>query len=148
MSHGFEGGFIAHCNIKILVASELSFNGFVLSAPPSVIVLGVSSECLAFASGAFDGLVGREDTLCIVTSETIIMMVHEENIIPSLVDYMVYGPVCAMIWEGDNAVATGRLMLGATHPKDFLPGTIRGDMCVDIGRNIIHGSDAVEAARI
>jgi len=65
---------------------------------------------------------------------------------PSLVDYMVSGPVCAMIWEGDNAVATGRLMLGATHPKDSLPGTIRGDMCVDVGRNIIHGSDAVEAA--
>jgi nucleoside-diphosphate kinase len=66
---------------------------------------------------------------------------------PSLVDYMVSGPVCAMVWEGDNVVATGRLMLGATRPADSLPGTLRGDNCIDVGRNIIHGSDCVEAAQ-
>merc|ERR1712156_303823 len=59
-----------------------------------------------------------------------------------LVDYASSGPVCAMVWEGDNAVATGREMLGATKPFDSNPGTIRGDVC----RNIIHGSDAVESA--
>ena len=37
-------------------------------------------------------------------------------------------------------------MLGATNPKDSAPGTIRGDLCVDVGRNIIHGSDSVESA--
>ena len=37
-------------------------------------------------------------------------------------------------------------MLGATRPKDSAPGTIRGDFCIDVGRNIIHGSDAVESA--
>ena len=41
---------------------------------------------------------------------------------------------------------TGRVMLGATKPKDSEPGTIRGDLCIDVGRNIIHGSDSVEAA--
>jgi nucleoside-diphosphate kinase len=56
------------------------------------------------------------------------------------------GPVVAMVWEGDNAVATGRKMLGATKPFDSLPGTIRGDFCIDVGRNIIHGSDSVESA--
>jgi len=65
---------------------------------------------------------------------------------PSLIEYMTSGPVCAMVWEGDNAVATGRVMLGATRPQDSAPGTIRGDNCVDVGRNIIHGSDAVESA--
>jgi len=65
---------------------------------------------------------------------------------PSLVDYMVSGPVCAMVWEGDNAVATGRVMLGATRPADSCPGSIRGDNCIDVGRNMIHGSDAVESA--
>ena len=65
---------------------------------------------------------------------------------PSLVDYMCSGPVIAMIWEGTGAVATGRVMLGATRPQDSLPGTIRGDLCIDVGRNIIHGSDAVESA--
>lgn len=38
------------------------------------------------------------------------------------------------------------MMLGATNPKDSLPGTIRGDYCIDVGRNIIHGSDKIEAA--
>ena len=63
-----------------------------------------------------------------------------------LIDYASSGPVCAMVWEGDNAVATGRKMLGATKPFDSQPGTIRGDFCIDVGRNIIHGSDSVEAA--
>jgi len=57
---------------------------------------------------------------------------------PSLVEYMISGPVCAMVWEGDDAVATGRVMLGATRPADSLPGTLRGDNCIDVGRNIIH----------
>jgi len=66
---------------------------------------------------------------------------------PKLVDYMSSsGPVCAMVWEGDNAVKTGRKMLGATRPFDSEPGTIRGDFCIDVGRNVIHGSDAVESA--
>lgn len=65
---------------------------------------------------------------------------------PGLIEYMTSGPVCAMVWEGDNAVLTGRKMLGATKPLDSEPGTIRGDFCIDVGRNIIHGSDAVVAA--
>ncbi len=51
-----------------------------------------------------------------------------------------------MVWEGLNVVKTGRVMLGETNPRDSAPGTIRGDFCVDIGRNIIHGSDSVESA--
>jgi nucleoside-diphosphate kinase len=63
-----------------------------------------------------------------------------------LVEYASSGPVVAMIWEGDNAVLTGRKMLGATKPADSEPGTIRGDFCIDVGRNIIHGSDSLVAA--
>merc|ERR1719229_225327 len=65
---------------------------------------------------------------------------------PGLIEYASSGPVCAMVWEGDNAVLTGRKMLGAIRPFDSEPGTIRGDFCIDVGRNIIHGSDAVESA--
>ena len=63
-----------------------------------------------------------------------------------LVEYASSGPVCCMVWEGDNAVKTGRKMLGATKPFDSEPGTIRGDFCIDVGRNVIHGSDSVESA--
>merc|ERR1719468_1103984 len=64
-----------------------------------------------------------------------------------LIEYMLMGPVCCMVWEGLNAVKTGRVMLGATNPADSAPGTIRGDLCVHVGRNICHGSDAVESAQ-
>lgn len=63
-----------------------------------------------------------------------------------LIDYASSGPVVAMVWEGYNVVLTGRKMLGATRPDDSLPGTIRGDLSIDVGRNIIHGSDSVDSA--
>ncbi|XP_024242158.1 nucleoside diphosphate kinase A [Oncorhynchus tshawytscha] len=65
---------------------------------------------------------------------------------PGLVSYMASGPVVAMVWEGLNVVKTGRVMLGETNPADSKPGTIRGDYCIQVGRNIIHGSDSVESA--
>jgi len=49
-----------------------------------------------------------------------------------LVKYMASGPVCAMVWEGLNAVKTGRVMLGETNPADSKPGTIRGDFAVHV----------------
>jgi nucleoside-diphosphate kinase len=64
----------------------------------------------------------------------------------SLVDFMSSAPVVAMVWEGAGVVAEGRKMLGATMPSDSEMGTIRGDLCIDIGRNICHGSDSVESA--
>ena len=63
-----------------------------------------------------------------------------------LVKFMTSGPVIPMVWEGLNVVKTGRKMLGETNPADSLPGSIRGDFCIDVGRNIIHGSDSVESA--
>merc|ERR1740130_1790772 len=64
-----------------------------------------------------------------------------------LVNFFSSGPICAMVWEGKGAIKTGRVMLGATNPADSLPGTIRGDLCVDMGRNICHGSDSPDAAK-
>ena len=63
-----------------------------------------------------------------------------------LIDYITSGPVLAMVWEGDGAVAVCRQMMGKSNPKDAAPGTIRGDYAVDMGRNIIHGSDSPESA--
>mmetsp|Transcript_41651 Transcript_41651/g.42455 ORF Transcript_41651/g.42455 Transcript_41651/m.42455 type:complete len:149 (-) Transcript_41651:39-485(-) len=65
---------------------------------------------------------------------------------PGLIQFMTSGSVCAMVWEGKNAVLEGRKMLGATMPSDSAMGTIRGDFCIEVGRNICHGSDAVESA--
>uniref|UniRef100_A0A8D0H011 nucleoside-diphosphate kinase n=1 Tax=Sphenodon punctatus TaxID=8508 RepID=A0A8D0H011_SPHPU len=67
---------------------------------------------------------------------------------PGLVEYMHSGPVVAMVWEGLNVVKAGRVMLGETNPADSKPGTIRGDFCIQMSRNIIHGSNSVENAEI
>ena len=50
------------------------------------------------------------------------------------------------VWEGKNAAKAGRMMMGETDPQKSLPGSIRGDFCIDLGRNIIHGSDSAESA--
>ena len=60
---------------------------------------------------------------------------------------MCSGPVVCMVWCGLDVVKQGRAMLGATNPLNSLPGTIRGDYCIQTGRNICHGSDAVESAQ-
>lgn len=56
------------------------------------------------------------------------------------------GPVVGMVWEGLDAVKTGRAILGATNPLASAPGTIRGDFALAVGRNVCHGSDSVENA--
>ncbi|KAG5772250.1 hypothetical protein H9Q69_001022 [Fusarium xylarioides] len=66
---------------------------------------------------------------------------------PGLIEYMNSGPICAMVWEGRDAVKTGRAILGATNPLASSPGTIRGDYAIDVGRNVCHGSDSVENAQ-
>ncbi|KAJ4931598.1 hypothetical protein JOQ06_010043 [Pogonophryne albipinna] len=64
-----------------------------------------------------------------------------------LCKYMSSGPVFAMVWEGQSIVKLARMMLGETNPADSKPGSIRGDLCINIGRNIIHGSDTLENAK-
>lgn len=64
-----------------------------------------------------------------------------------LVEFITSSPVVAMVWEGDSVVASARTLIGATNPISSPPGTIRGDFGITIGRNLIHGSDAVETAQ-
>ena len=64
----------------------------------------------------------------------------------SLVSYIISGPVVAMAWEGKQAVSIARTTIGATNPADASAGTIRGDFGVEIGRNLVHGSDGQETA--
>ena len=63
-----------------------------------------------------------------------------------LVSFITSGPIVAMALEGNGAVAIVRKTMGATNPADSSPGTVRGDYGIDIGRNLVHGSDSVESA--
>lgn len=64
-----------------------------------------------------------------------------------LVSFITSGPIVAIVLEGKNAVSIVRTINGATNPKDAAPGTIRGDLAIDIGRNVVHGSDSPESAQ-
>ena len=64
-----------------------------------------------------------------------------------LVNYITSSPVVAMVLEGKEAVQTVRNMLGATNPLTAAPGTIRADYGLDIGRNVVHGSDSADSAQ-
>ncbi|GER36829.1 nucleoside diphosphate kinase [Striga asiatica] len=63
---------------------------------------------------------------------------------PKLTNYITSGPVVCMAWEGVGIVASARKLIGATNPLDAKPGTIRGDLAVHTGRNVVHGSDSPE----
>jgi nucleoside-diphosphate kinase len=63
-----------------------------------------------------------------------------------LLTFITSGPVVAMIWEGREAVSVVRSLMGTTDPLKAAPGTIRGDLALDLGMNLIHGSDSPDRA--
>ena len=63
-----------------------------------------------------------------------------------LVEFITSAPLVAMVWEAENAVDMVRKTMGETHPANSPPGTIRGDLGLDIGRNLVHGSDSLRSA--
>ena len=70
----------------------------------------------------------------------------------SLICFITSGPLVALVLEGENAILKNRDVMGATDPRKALPGTLRGDFAKDVGdkieRNIVHGSDAPETAKV
>jgi nucleoside-diphosphate kinase len=64
-----------------------------------------------------------------------------------LVSFITSGPIVAMVFEGKDAIVIARNLIGATNPTASAPGTIRGDLALEIGRNMVHGSDSPESAK-
>jgi len=71
---------------------------------------------------------------------------QEKPFFKDLVSFITSGPVVGMVWQGTNVISSMRLLLGKTNPIEALPGTIRGDRAVNMGHNVVHGSDSPEAA--
>ncbi|OQS55528.1 Nucleoside [Ecytonucleospora hepatopenaei] len=71
----------------------------------------------------------------------------EKPFFKSIVSAMTSGCVVPMIFEGENAVKIGRKLLGDTNPVSAAMGTIRGDLAINVGKNLVHGSDSVENAK-
>jgi len=73
--------------------------------------------------------------------------VHEgKPFFAGLISYITSAPVVAMVVEGTNAVVAVRQTVGATRPFEAAPGSIRADFALEIGRNLVHASDAPETA--
>jgi len=70
----------------------------------------------------------------------------EKPFFGSVVDFITGGPVVALVAEGERAIEAFRALAGATDPVKALPGTIRGDFALEVGENMVHGSDSPEAA--
>jgi nucleoside-diphosphate kinase len=63
-----------------------------------------------------------------------------------LVEFITSGPLVAMVLEGHEAVVAARQVIGATNPLEAAPGSIRGDFALEVGQNMVHGSDSNESA--
>ena len=71
---------------------------------------------------------------------------REKPFFTSLVDFITSGPVVAMVWEGPQAIKVARATMGSTDPVDAAPGTIRGDLALEMEQNVVHGSDGTQSA--
>jgi nucleoside-diphosphate kinase len=71
---------------------------------------------------------------------------RERPFFGELVEFITSGPVVMMAVEGEGAIGALRTMMGPTNPHDAQPGTIRGDYALNVGRNVVHGSDGAESA--
>jgi nucleoside-diphosphate kinase len=69
---------------------------------------------------------------------------RERPFFGELVEFITSGPVVMMAVEGEGAIGALRTMMGPTNPQDAAPGTIRGDFALEVGQNVIHGSDSPE----
>lgn len=70
----------------------------------------------------------------------------DKGFFPELLAFITSGPVVAMEWSGEGAVAVSRALMGATNPADAAPGTIRADYGLIVTENLVHGSDSTESA--
>ena len=63
-----------------------------------------------------------------------------------LVEFITSGPIVAMVLEGESAIKAARQVIGATNPLEAAPGSIRGDFALEVGQNMVHGSDSPESS--
>jgi len=119
---------------------------FVLIKPDGV-QRGLAGEVISRLEAKGLKLVGARFFL---PTEAQVMEQYREHIgkpfFPHLKRSIMSGPVLAMVWEGKDAVPVVRRLVGATSPAEAAPGTIRGDLALDTGRNVIHASDSPASA--
>jgi nucleoside-diphosphate kinase len=114
---------------------------------------GVQRQLVGDVLGRFERKGLKIAALKLVQLETAVVQEHyahlnDKPFFGELVSFMTQSPVVAAILEGDSAVEVGRQVIGATNPLEATMGSIRGDLAISAGENIVHGSDSDENAEI
>jgi nucleoside-diphosphate kinase len=114
---------------------------------------GVQRQLVGDVLGRFERKGLKIAALKLVQLETSVVQEHyahlnDKPFFGELVSFMTQSPVVAAILEGDSAVEVGRQVIGATNPLEATMGSIRGDLAISAGENIVHGSDSDENAEI
>lgn len=114
---------------------------------PDGVQRGLVDEIIGRFEGIGLRMLGRRDlTPPLELAETHYAVHKERPFYPDLIEFITSGPVVAMAWNGEDAIASSRKLIGATNWEDADPGTIRADFARSIDQNIIHGSDGEETA--
>ncbi|WP_320671440.1 nucleoside-diphosphate kinase [Patulibacter defluvii] len=114
---------------------------------------GVKRQLIGETLGRFERKGLRISALKLVQLETAVVEEHyahlsDKPFFGELVSFMTGGAVVAVILDGPSAVEVGRQVIGATNPLEAAPGSIRGDLAIEAGENVVHGSDSDENAEI
>lgn len=116
---------------------------------PDAVAKGVIGKIVdRFETNGLRIAASKKITLSRKEAETFYGVHSERPFFGALVEYMISGPVVAMVLEGENAVLKNRDLMGATNPAEAAPGTIRADFAESIDANAVHGSDSLENAAI
>ncbi len=114
---------------------------------PDAFARGLSGEIIArFERKGLKIVALRHMTVSTELAERHYAEHAERPFFDELVEFITSGPIVAMVLEGANAVKAARQVIGATDPLEAGTGSIRGDFAVDMGQNMVHGSDSPESA--
>jgi len=115
---------------------------------PDAVAKGVIGKIIdRFESNGLRIAAAKKMQLSQADAEAFYAVHSERPFFRDLVDFMISGPVVAMVLEGEGAMAKNRDLMGATNPQEAEPGTIRADFADSIDANAVHGSDSVENAK-
>merc|ERR1712150_313830 len=143
-------------NIKLHIVTDIkeAIPSTTMAAERTFIMIkpdGVARNLVAKIIARFEQRGYKLVAMKFMQAESKLLNQHYEDLkskpfFAGLIKHIGSGPVVPMVWEGKDVVKQGRAMLGETNPLASKPGSIRGDFSIDMGRNIIHGSDSVESA--
>ncbi len=115
---------------------------------PDAVAKNVIGEIYArFEKAGLKVIAARMQQLSRQEAEGFYAVHRERPFFKSLVEFMISGPVMIQALEGENAILKHRDLMGATNPKEAVPGTIRADFADSIDANAVHGSDAADTAK-